>query len=203
MPVTNKYRYAFYHVLRLPNSPQQSLRLIEIHNLLFFIATPERTPELSLDSSRRDIVHSDRLEIHSKASRHTLLSRSPTCHHTPAGSRLRAIHAADWGDRRLIRPMHILWSKLSHKECPHEANFAVLLDILSSHIADLDQPEAVARGIGNVIELAVLSCEFEERLQAPFHVWAGKVAWVARDTVFGIWIAGSESLDGFVDLLLT
>src|ERR1700722_2565248 len=99
--------------------------------------------------------------------------------------------------------MHILWSKLSHKECLHEANFAMLLDILSGHIANLDQPEAMARGIDNVIKLAVLGCEFEERLQAPFHVWAGEVAWVARDMVFGIWVAGRESLDGFVDLLLT
>jgi hypothetical protein len=94
MAVKRVSQICFCHVLRLPNSPQQSLRLIEIHNLLFYTATPERTLELNLDSSRRDIVHSDQLEIHSKASCHTLLSGSLACHHTPAGSRLRATHAA-------------------------------------------------------------------------------------------------------------
>jgi hypothetical protein len=97
--------------------------------------------------------------------------------------------------------MHILWSKLSHKSAPTKRTLPCFWISSAVTSPDLDQPEGVARGIDNVIELAVLGCEFEERLQVPFHVWAGKVAWVARDTVFGIWVAGSESLDGFVDLL--
>jgi hypothetical protein len=99
--------------------------------------------------------------------------------------------------------MHILWSKTSHKECPTKRTLPCFWISSAATSPILTSPEAVGRGIDNVIELAVPGCEFEERLQAPFHVRAGKVAWVARDTVFGIWVAGSESLDGFVDLLST